>query len=80
MNNRTETRDMKNKYTVSIWPANPSQQYQEEYDSKADAIHAARQYLGEELEDGQSASEITIERNGERIAAATATDKRLTWL
>jgi hypothetical protein len=64
------------KYTVSIWPVNPRQQRTEEYDSKSEAVAAARRYIG--CDEGQS--EISIERDGERIAAATVTDQRLTWL
>jgi hypothetical protein len=74
-NNQTGDKQM-SKYTVSIWPANPRQQRTEEYDSKGEAVAAARRYIG--CDDGQT--EITIERDGERFAAATVTDKRLTWL
>jgi hypothetical protein len=55
---------------------NPRQQRTEEYDSKSEAVAAARRYIG--CDEGQT--EVTIERDGERIAAATVTDKRLTWL
>ena len=67
---------MNSKYTVSIWPANPSQQRTEEYTSKREAVAAARRYIG--CDDGQT--EISIERDGERIAAACVTDRRLSWL
>jgi hypothetical protein len=69
-----------NKYTVSIWPANPSLQHSEDYHTKAAAVDAARRRLGEVVEEGQSASKITIEHNGEQIAVGVATGKRLRWL
>ena len=75
-NNQTKGETTMNKYTVSIWPANPRQQRTEEYDSKGEAVAAARRYIG--CDEGQT--EVSIERDGERIAAATVTDKRLTWL
>jgi hypothetical protein len=75
-NNQTKGETTMSKYTVSIWPANPRQQRTEEYDSKSEAVAAARRCIG--CDEGQT--EVSIERDGERIAAATVTDKRLTWL
>jgi len=70
---------MKNKWTVRYWPQNPRNQTTKEAASRAEAASMARDMIGSEPT-GEPCGMVTIEKNGEQVATAKCTAKRLNWI